>query len=100
LSLRHYVRDAVTGRVYRVGIARDGGKMGGFVPGRRKPYRVGRFVDALRELGVGSRASASTIIRMCNAGKIEHERRGSQGQRFIFARELKRVARILMEKNP
>jgi len=67
--------------------------------GRRKPYRVGEFVKALHDEGVDHRASESTIIRMCNANEIEHERRGSQGQRFIFARELKRVAHLLTEKN-
>jgi len=68
------------------------------VPGRRKKYRVGEFVSALHVLGVGHGASDSSIIRMCNSGEIDHERTPG-GQRRIYARELKRVAAILRERD-
>ena len=67
--------------------------------GRRKSYRPGEFAAALRELGIKRGASKSSVIRMCDAGEIEYERKGPQGQRHIPARELKRVAALLREQD-
>ena len=67
--------------------------------GRLKPYRAGEFASALRAIGVRRGASKSHVIRMCNAGEIDCERRGPQRQRYIPARELQRVARLLLEKD-
>jgi len=67
------------------------------VTGRKRPYRAGEFAAALRELGLTKGTSKSTIIRMCDAGLIECERSGRQGQRYIPARELSRIAKVLSE---
>ncbi len=58
--------------------------------GRRTPYRIAEFVQALEEAGCP--LSESTVRRMFDAKQIAGYRtRGETGERRIYARELARL---------